>query len=185
MLFLSLSARLRRESAWFIPGGILAGIGLGDYLTEASFLASNLSEGAATGVFLLSFALGWVGVFVLSKRFGDVPNSWALIPAIVMTVIGTLLLSAGVGERVLGGGELRLAAGLGRGGRVSRVEDAGRTMTETLLIVAHVGAGVAALLVAPVAMLDAKRRRRAPPLGARLLLGDVRHFRDRPSRFTL
>ena len=92
---------LRRESAWFIPGGILAGIGLGDYLTEVSFLASNLSEGAATGVFLLSFALGWVGVFALSKRFGDVPNTWALIPALVMTIIGTLLLSAGVGERVL------------------------------------------------------------------------------------
>ena len=92
---------LQRESAWFIPGGILAGIGLGDYLSEASFLASSLTEKAATGVFLLSFALGWVGVFALSKRLGDAPNAWALVPAIVMSVLGTLLLSAGAGERVL------------------------------------------------------------------------------------
>lgn len=91
----------RRESAWFIPGGILAGIGLGSYLSEASPLAARLGEDASSSVFLLSFALGWVGVFALSKRLGDVPNSWALVPAIVMTVIGTLLLSAGAGERVL------------------------------------------------------------------------------------
>lgn len=30
----------RRESAWFIPGGILASIGLGDYLSEASPFAT-------------------------------------------------------------------------------------------------------------------------------------------------
>lgn len=92
---------LRRESAWFIPGGILAGIGLGEYLGEASPLAAYLGEDVSTAVFLLSFALGWVAVFVLSKRFGDVPNTWALIPALVMTVIGALLLSAGVGEQFL------------------------------------------------------------------------------------
>ncbi len=92
----------RRESAWFIPGGVLAGTGLGDYLSEASPFAASLSEDASTAVFLLSFALGWAAVFALSKRFGDVPNTWALIPAFVMSVIGTLLLSAGVGERVLG-----------------------------------------------------------------------------------
>lgn len=91
----------RRESAWFIPGGILAGIDLGGVL-EGSPLAARLGDDAQTGVFLLSFALGWVGVFALSRRFGDLPNTWALIPALVMTVIGTLLLSAGVGERVLG-----------------------------------------------------------------------------------
>lgn len=92
----------RRESGWFIPGGILAGIGLGEYLSDVSPLAARLGDDAGTGVFLLSFALGWVGVFALSRRFGDVPNTWALIPALVMTVIGVLLLSAGFGERVLG-----------------------------------------------------------------------------------
>lgn len=92
---------VRRESAWFIPGGILAGVGLGDYLTEASPLAARLGEDAGSGVFLLAFALGWVGVFALSKRLGDVPNTWALIPALMMSVIGTLLLSAGFGERAL------------------------------------------------------------------------------------
>ncbi len=71
---------LRRESAWFIPGGILAGLGLGDYLTEASPLAKSLTEEAATGVFLLSFALGWVGVFALSRRLGDAPNTWGSSP---------------------------------------------------------------------------------------------------------
>ena len=91
----------RRESAWFIPGGILAGIGLGDYLSDVSPLTARLGDDAGTGVFLLSFALGWATVFALSKRFGDAPNTWALIPALVMSVIGTLLLSAGVGERVL------------------------------------------------------------------------------------
>ena len=91
----------RRESAWFIPGGILAGIGLGDYLSETSPFAASLSGDASTAVFLLSFALGWAAVFALSKRFGDVPNTWALIPALVLSVIGTLLLSAEVGERML------------------------------------------------------------------------------------
>ena len=91
----------RRESAGFIPGGILAGIGLGDYLSDVSPLTARLGDDAGTGVFLLSFALGWATVFALSKRFGDAPNTWALIPALVMSVIGTLLLSAGVGERVL------------------------------------------------------------------------------------
>ncbi len=91
----------RHESAWFIPGGILAGIGLGDYLSKASPFAAFLGDDAGTAVFLLSFALGWTAVFALSKRFGDAPNTWALVPALVMSVIGTLLLSAGVGERVL------------------------------------------------------------------------------------
>ncbi|ADI15618.1 hypothetical protein [Truepera radiovictrix] len=94
---------LRRESAWFIPGGILAGIGLGAFLVEALPLAPVLSDEAEGGVFLLSFALGWVGVFALSSRFGDEKLTWALIPALVMTVIGGLLLSAGVGARILEG----------------------------------------------------------------------------------
>lgn len=47
---------LRRESAWFIPGGVLAGIGLGDYLTDVSPLAALLGDDASGGVFLLSFA---------------------------------------------------------------------------------------------------------------------------------
>ncbi len=63
----------RRESSWFIPGGILAGIGLGHYLTESPFAAS-LGGDVSGGVFLLSFALGWIGVFALSKRFGDTPT---------------------------------------------------------------------------------------------------------------
>lgn len=98
---LVITGLLRRESAWFISGGILAGIGLGKFLTEAPPLAAFLGEDAGTGIFLLSFALGWVVVFALSKRFGDTANAWALIPALVMTIIGTLLLSAGIGERVL------------------------------------------------------------------------------------
>lgn len=98
---LVVTGTLRRESAWFIPGGVLAGISLGDYLTEASPLAALLGEDASGGVFLLSFALGWVGVFAPSRRLGDAPNTWALIPALIMSVIGMLLLSAGTGERVL------------------------------------------------------------------------------------
>jgi len=91
---------LRRTSAYFIPGGILAGIGLGDYLPEAAPWGA-LSEGVETGVFLLAFALGWVGVFALSSRFGRERNVWALVPALVMTVIGGLLLSAEAGAQVL------------------------------------------------------------------------------------
>ncbi len=91
---------LRRESGWFIPGGILAGIVLGDYLTDTAPWGA-LSEGAETGVFLLSFALGWVGVFALSLGFGRERNTWALIPALVMTVIGGLSLSAETGARIL------------------------------------------------------------------------------------
>ena len=90
----------RRESAWFIPGGLLAGVGLGHYLTESPFAAA-LGDDASGGVFLLSFALGWACVFVLSKRFGDTPNTWALIPALAMGMISALLLSAGIGKWIL------------------------------------------------------------------------------------
>ncbi len=84
---------LRRESGWFIPGSILAGLGLGSYVAEAPF-ASMMSDDVQGGAFLLALSLGWWSVPLLCSIFGDAPHTWAFIPAAVLSVLGVLILSA-------------------------------------------------------------------------------------------
>ncbi|ACL25668.1 hypothetical protein [Chloroflexus aggregans] len=79
------------EAGWFIPAGILGGVGLGAILVDTLLLPESL-EG---GVFLLSFAAGWVSIPLLSALFADERVWWPFIPAGVMAVIGSLIL---VGE---------------------------------------------------------------------------------------
>jgi pimeloyl-ACP methyl ester carboxylesterase len=57
------------------------------------------AEHVVTGATLLGFALGWVLLAVLSQRWTDRPQRWALVPAVVMGVAGTALLLLAPGER--------------------------------------------------------------------------------------
>jgi hypothetical protein len=95
-----LAGVLRREAGWLIPGGILAGISLGIVLTEGP-LPIAVGDQASGGVFMLSFALGWFSIAILSKLFTDETQWWPLIPAGIMTLIGGAVLAGELGERVL------------------------------------------------------------------------------------
>jgi hypothetical protein len=85
-------------AGWFIPGGVLNGIGLGALLVDSGLVAGDPLEG---GVFLLCFAAGWLSIFVLSKLFTPQPMAWTIIPAIVMAAIGAPLLLGAAGEALV------------------------------------------------------------------------------------
>ena len=82
-----------------IPGGMLTGLGLGVALE--GWLLGDLSGEAKGGVFLLTLALGWVLVFLLSTRFTDEMPWWSLIPAGLLAVIGGALLAGGQAREAL------------------------------------------------------------------------------------
>ena len=48
----------------------------------------------ATAMVLFGFALGWALIAVLSARFTDQPQRWAVVPAIFMALSGALVLFA-------------------------------------------------------------------------------------------
>lgn len=90
---------LTREDGLIIPGGIMSGIGLGIVLIAGPFNITNgENEG---GIFMLSFALGWVLITVLTAVFTDETHWWALIPAAIMGLIGGTVLVGGVFETAL------------------------------------------------------------------------------------
>lgn len=78
----------KREAGWFVPAGIIGGIGMGAALVETLPLAENL-EG---GVFLLSFAAGWATIPLFSALFANERVWWPFIPGGVMAAIGSLIL---------------------------------------------------------------------------------------------
>lgn len=86
-----------RGAGWFIPGGVLNGIGLGALISDSG-LISGSSEG---GAFLLAFALGWLSIYALTRRFTAQPQTWALFPAGIMALIGGPLLLGEGGEALL------------------------------------------------------------------------------------
>jgi hypothetical protein len=86
-----------RSAGWFIPGGVLNGIGFGALVTEIG-LVSGSGEG---GAFLLAFALGWLSIYVLTRLFTAQPQTWALFPAGIMALIGGPLLLGEGGEALL------------------------------------------------------------------------------------
>lgn len=73
-----------RKVGLVIPGGIIAGIGTGSLLTEFLAVSGDL-EG---GIFMLSFAAGWVLISLLSTVIEEKFVWWPLIPAGVMTLVG-------------------------------------------------------------------------------------------------
>jgi hypothetical protein len=87
-----------REYGWFIPGGVLNGIGLGATLSESGLLRGDIAEG---GLFLLAFGLGWASITLFTRLFARHTLRWPLIPAAVMGLIGTPLLFGAAGEAIL------------------------------------------------------------------------------------
>jgi hypothetical protein len=76
--------------------GLIVAGSLGTGLTAAIGLALGLvavgSEDMVSGCVLLAFALGWVSLAVLSARWTDQPQRWAIAPAAVMALCAGLLI---------------------------------------------------------------------------------------------
>lgn len=88
-----------RESGFLIPGGILAGLGAGTLLIVGPLDAAP--EDVKGGAFLLTFALGWALIPILSTLFTKERHLWALIPGAIMALIGGALLLGGVAMDLL------------------------------------------------------------------------------------
>ena len=76
-----------------MAGSLCAGLLAAVLLAAAPFIAPE--ENAVTGAVLCGFALGWAMLVVLSVRFTEHPQRWAMVPALFMAVGGLLLIFFG------------------------------------------------------------------------------------------
>jgi len=90
---------ITRESGWFIPGGILTGLGAGVGFITSSFAERfTVDEG---GLFLMIFAAGWFLIPIMSIIFSDERHLWALIPGVIIGLVGFAVIYGGVFMDVL------------------------------------------------------------------------------------
>src|SRR4249919_3553378 len=80
---------------WIVAGSLATGLVAALLLVAAPFI--RVQENDITGAVLWGFALGWVMLAVLSVRFTDQPQRWAVVPAVFMGVSGLLLVAFGSG----------------------------------------------------------------------------------------
>src|SRR5687768_16773159 len=85
----------RGRIGWIVAGSLLTGLVVGLLLVAAPFIPAEESE--LTGALLCGFALGWAMLAVLSVRFSDQPQRWAVAPALFLGLSGLLLLVFGSG----------------------------------------------------------------------------------------
>ena len=80
-----------RQPGWFIPGGILTGIGAGTALVAgplARFVPAGPLSGNTGALFMQAFAGGWFLITVLTAIFSHKTQWWPLIPGSIMALIG-------------------------------------------------------------------------------------------------
>jgi hypothetical protein len=78
---------------WLVAGALTIGVLAALLLVSAPIIPAT--ESGVTGAILLGLALGWTMVAVLSARFTNQPQKWAVVPAIFMGVAGFLLVAFG------------------------------------------------------------------------------------------
>jgi pimeloyl-ACP methyl ester carboxylesterase len=83
----------RGHIGWIVAGSLATGLVAAFLLAVAPFVPAE--EPAVTGAVLCGFALGWAMLAVLSVRFTDQPQRWAVVPALFMGVGGLLLVGFG------------------------------------------------------------------------------------------
>ena len=87
------SSSSKRRIGWIVAGSLATGLVAAVLLVAVPLVPA---EGdAVLGVVLCGFALGWATLAVLSARFADQPQEWAIVPALFMGVGGLLLLGFG------------------------------------------------------------------------------------------
>src|SRR4051812_49966186 len=74
-----------------VAGSLATGLVAALILPFVPFIRAE--ESAITGAVLCGFALGWAMLAVLSARFTDQPQRWAVVPAVFMGVGGVLLIA--------------------------------------------------------------------------------------------
>jgi hypothetical protein len=79
-----------RAFGLLIPGGMLAGIGLGAFLLEVPLKAVQNNDSSA-GIFMLCFAAGWALISLLSFFTGKF-HWWPFIPGAALALIGGALI---------------------------------------------------------------------------------------------
>jgi pimeloyl-ACP methyl ester carboxylesterase len=85
----------RGHIGWIVAGSLVTGLVVGLLLVAAPFIPAEESE--LTGALLCGFALGWAMLAVLSVRFSDQPQRWAVAPALFLGLSGLLLVVFGAG----------------------------------------------------------------------------------------
>ncbi len=80
---------------WIVAGSLATGLVAALLLVLAPFIPEQ--ENDITGAVLWGFAIGWAMLAVLSVRFTDQPQRWAVVPAVFMGVSGLLLVAFGSG----------------------------------------------------------------------------------------
>jgi pimeloyl-ACP methyl ester carboxylesterase len=83
----------RGHIGWIVAGSLAIGLVAALLLPFAPFIPAE--ESATTGALLCGFALGWAMLAVLSVRFTDQPQRWAVAPALFMGLGGLLLIAFG------------------------------------------------------------------------------------------
>ena len=83
----------RGHIGWIVAGSLATGLVAAVLLVAAPFIPAE--ERAVTGAVLCGFALGWAMLAVLSVRFTDQPQRWAVAPALFMGLGGLLLVGFG------------------------------------------------------------------------------------------
>jgi pimeloyl-ACP methyl ester carboxylesterase len=83
----------RRHIGWIVAASLFIGLVVGLLFVAAPFIPAE--ESAVTGALLCGFAFGWALLAVLSMRFSDQPQPWAVAPALFMGLSGLLLLAFG------------------------------------------------------------------------------------------
>ncbi len=94
-----------RKSGLLIPGGVLAGLGVGTLVIE--YLVKTQPDERQSGIFLLCMAAGFCLIPLLSILFTSERHLWALIPASILALIGGVLY--------IGGGAMQAFILLGKG----------------------------------------------------------------------
>jgi pimeloyl-ACP methyl ester carboxylesterase len=82
---------------WVVCGSLSVGLLAAVLLAAAPFITPE--ENDVTGAVLCGFAVGWATLAVLSVRFTDQPQRWAVVPAVFMAVSGLLLIGFGATVR--------------------------------------------------------------------------------------
>lgn len=90
---------LTRQSAFFIPAGILGGVAVGIWLTLTTLESfSNERSGA---LMVGSLAVGFAAITVLSVIFTHIRHLWALVVAAILGVVAVALWVGGAALNLL------------------------------------------------------------------------------------
>ena len=83
----------RGRIGWIVAGSLATGLVAALLLVAVPFI--QVEENDITGAVLWGFAVGWAMLAVLSVRYSEQPQRWALVPALFMAVSGLLLVAFG------------------------------------------------------------------------------------------